>query len=121
MEEFCLIRITSTHLLESKEKPVNTVEISSFAKNMLSKIIRRDKKSQEILESMINHVKEHPKSGKQLERELVGLRSYASKNKEYRLVYFYNANQNYILIHGAGFRKNIYNQLSKILKIKRMH
>lgn len=100
---------------------VNTLEISSYAKNMLKKNIRRDKKTKEVLESMINHVKIYPKSGKQLERELVGLRSYASEDKTYRIVYFYNANENYILIHGAGFRKNIYEQLGKFLKIKRIH
>lgn len=103
----------------STQKPVSNVEISSFAKNMLKKIVRRDKKTKEILESMINQVKSNPTSGKQLERELIGLRSFASENKEYRIIYFYNSNEDYILIHGAGFRKNIYDQLIKVLRIKR--
>ena len=83
--------------------------------------IRKNKKTQEILESMIEHIKFYPKSGKQLQRELIGLHSFASEDKKYRLVYYYNAHENYILIHGVGFRKNIYKQLRKILLIKRSH
>ena len=105
----------------SKINPVVTVNISSTAQIMLKKIIRKNKKTQEILESMIEHIKFYPKSGKQLERELIGLHSFASEDGEYRLVYYYNAHENYILIHGVGFRKNIYKQLRKILLIKRSH
>ena len=105
----------------SKINSVTALEISFFAKNMLKKIIRKNKKTQEILESMIEHIKFHPKIGKHLERELIGLRSFASEDREYRLVYYYNPHENYILIHGIGFRKNIYKQLNNILRIKRNH
>jgi mRNA-degrading endonuclease RelE of RelBE toxin-antitoxin system len=86
------------------------MRFTSESSRLVSKIHPENKK---LIKQALIELRQNPHMGKDLQEELSGLKSLGLK--QYRIIYYINEEKNLIQIYHIGRRKDVYEQLRRLL------
>jgi mRNA interferase RelE/StbE len=86
------------------------MRFTSESSRLLSKLHPENKK---LIKKALTELKQNPYVGKDLQEELSGFKSL--RLKHYRIIFNINEEKNFIQIYHIGRRKDVYEQLKRLL------
>jgi len=101
---------------QAKNQNIFSVSITDFGLRSLKKIVKRNQKAGTEIDRMMDCLKSHPESGRELTSDLYGMRVISSECGEFRIIYGLDESTNQVTVQAVGHRKHIYEKLARLLK-----
>lgn len=91
------------------------VRITDFGLRGLKKTIRRNSRIRDEVDRIMERIAHDPKIGRELTSDLFGMRSVASTDGKYRIIYELEDGSHEVVVHAVGGRKHVYDDLARVL------
>ena len=92
------------------------VRITDFGLKSHKKTIRRNSRIRDEVDCIMEKIVRDPEIGKELTSDLFGMRTVASADGKYRVIYEFENARREVVVHAVGGRKHVYDDLARILK-----
>ena len=92
------------------------VRITDFGLKSHKKTVRRNSRIRDEVDCIMEKIVRDPEIGKELTSDLFGMRTVASADGKYRVIYEFENARREVVVHAVGGRKHVYDDLARILK-----
>ena len=100
---------------QARNRGIFSVRITSAGLNGMKKIVKRNRRFEREVDAILKSLGRNPKVGVEMTSDLYGLRSIASNDNEFRIVYGIDDAANQVVVHAIGHRKTVYSKLARLL------
>lgn len=91
------------------------VRITDFGLRGLKKTVRRNSRLRDEVDRILERIAHDPKIGRELTSDLFGMRTVASTDGKYRVIYELEDVRCEVVVHAVGGRKHVYDDLARML------